>query len=83
MYAKESKCEFSKSSVEFLGHIVSDQGIKVDSKKIQAIKEWPKLKNISELRSFLGLTNFYRRFIKDYAKIAAPLTNLLKKEDKY
>ena len=69
--------------MEFLGHIISDKGIKVDQSKIKAIKDWVPPKNISELRSFLGLVNFYRRFIKDYAKIAVPLTNLLKSSVKF
>ena len=69
--------------MEFLGHIISNKGIKVDQSKIKAIKDWVPLKNISELRSFLGLANFYRRFIQGYAKIAAPLTDLLKADKKY
>ena len=68
--------------MEFLGHIVSKDGIHVDNSKIQAIKEWKRPSTITELRSFLGLANFYRRFIKDYAKIAAPLTDLLKGDSK-
>ena len=68
-----------KEEVEYLGHIISHGGVKVDPNKIKAIKEWTKLVNISKLRGFLGLTGYYRRFIKNYAHITAPLTNLLKK----
>ena len=78
-YAKMSKCTFGKEEVEYLGHIISKKGVKVDPKKIRAIIEWPKPKNISKLWGFLGLTWYYRRFIKNYAHLTTPLTNLLKK----
>jgi hypothetical protein len=78
-YAKRSKCTFGKDEVEYLGHIISKEGVKVDPKKIKAIIEWSKPKSISKLRGFMGLTGYYRRFIKNYAHIIAPLTNLLKK----
>lgn len=78
-YAKKSKCTFGKQEVEYLGHVISKEGVKVDPKKIKAINEWPQPKNISKLRGFLGLTGYYRRFIKNYAHLIAPLTNLLKK----
>jgi len=78
-YAKKSKCTFGKEEVEYLRHIISKEGVKVDPNKIKAIREWPKPVNISKLRGFLGLTGYYRRFIKNYAHVTAPLTNLLKK----
>jgi hypothetical protein len=78
-YAKLSKCSFGKKEVEYLGHIISQEGVKVDPNKIKAITEWPKPKNISKLRGFLGLTGYYRRFIKNYAHLTTPLSNLLKK----
>eukprot|EP00253_Pinus_taeda_P002639 PITA_02639 len=78
-YAKLSKCTFGQKEVEYLGHIISREGVQVDPNKIKAIKEWSKPKNISKLRGFLGLTRYYRRFIKNYAHLTAPLTNLLKK----
>jgi hypothetical protein len=73
------KCTFGKKEVEYLGHIIYKNGSKVDPKKIRAITEWPKPKNISKLRGFLGLVGYYRIFVKNYAHFTAPLTNLLKK----
>ena len=78
LYAKLSKCEFNKSQLKFLGHIVSSSGIKVDTDKIAAIEKWPVPKNLSELRSFLGLANYFRKFVQGYSKLVAPLTELTK-----
>ena len=74
---KASKCEFLKSRVTYLGHIVSEFGIETDPDKIQAIKMWPIPKSTKDVRSFLGFTGYYRRFIKDFASIARPLNDLL------
>lgn len=74
---KASKCEFFKTSVRYLGHIVSQSGVKTDPDKLLALTSWPEPKNIKELRSFLGFTGYYRRFIKDYARIVKPLNDLL------
>ena len=79
LYAKKSKCRFFSPQIEYLGFIVSDEGISVDPAKVKDIIEWPVPKNVSEVRGFLGITGWYRTFIKDYAVIAAPLTGLLKK----
>src|SRR4051794_25451824 len=83
LYCKMSKCEFLKSSVEYLGHVISDKGIQVDPKKIESIQSWPAPRNLHELRSFLGLTNYYRRFIDGYAKQITALNRLLRKDQEY
>lgn len=78
MKVQLDKCEFFKEEVEFLGFIVSHNGIKANPKKVQAIVDFPYPNNVKELRSFLGLSGYYRRFIKGYANIAKPLTKLLR-----
>lgn len=75
------KCEFFKDEVEFLGFIVSKDGVKANPKKVEAIVNFPVPKTLKDLRSFLGMSGYYRRFIRDYAKIAKPLTLLLRGED--
>ena len=79
MYAKLSKCEFWLTEVAFLGHTISAEGIRVDPKKIEAVVEWMSPKNVSEVRSFLGLAGYYRRFVKGFSIIAKPITTLLQK----
>ena len=74
---KASKCEFFKTSVRYLGHVVSDTGVETDPDKIAALSSWPEPTNVKQLRSFLGFTGYYRRFIKDYARIVKPLNDLL------
>ncbi|GAU25204.1 hypothetical protein TSUD_151040 [Trifolium subterraneum] len=80
LFVKLSKCSFGVSEIEYLGHVVNGQGVSMDKEKIQAVLDWPPPKNIKQLRGFLCLTGYYRRFIQSYAKIASPLTDLLKKE---
>ena len=79
LYVKLSKCSFGQSSLEYLGHIVSKQGVAVDSSKVVAMVEWPQPKTIKSLRGFLGLIGYYRKFVKNYGMISKPLTQLLKK----
>lgn len=79
LYAKRSKCSFFQTQVDFLGHTLTPDGILPDYKKIKAVREWPKPSSISNLRGFLGLANFYRKYVKDFSKIASPMSELLKK----
>ncbi|KAI3696046.1 hypothetical protein L1987_79055 [Smallanthus sonchifolius] len=83
LYAKFSKCEFWIREVHFLGHVINKEGIHVDPSKIEAIKNWEAPKTPTEVRQFLGLAGYYRRFIENFSKIALPLTTLTQKEKKY
>ena len=74
---KPSKCTFLEEKVKFLGHIVSHGGVQPDTDKISALTNWPVPKNLQDLRRFLGFAGFYRRFVKDFSKVASPLTELL------
>lgn len=78
--SKKQKCSFGQSPVEYLGHIVSIYRVAADPAKIQAIVDWPSLKNVKELRGVLGLTGYYRKFIPGYGKICQPLYHLIRKE---
>lgn len=77
-FVKKSKCSFGQQEIEYLGHLVSQNGVSTDPSKVQCKLDWPTPKTV--LRGFLGLTGYYRRFVKDHGKIASPLTNLLKKD---
>jgi hypothetical protein len=79
LYAKFSKCEFWIGEVPFLGHIISNGGISVDPAKVKEIMEWRVPTTVTEIRSFLGLAGYYRRFIEGFSKIAKPMTSLLEK----
>jgi hypothetical protein len=78
LFLKQSKCSFGASEVEYLGHIVGKADVGVDPKNIEAMQDWPRPKTIKILRVFLGLTGYYHNFVKNYGKIAAPFTALLK-----
>ena len=79
LYAKRSKCVFGCPEVEYLGHIISDQGVSANPRKTTVMVTWPTLTSVKVLKGFLGLTSYYRKFIKNYVLIAAPLTALLRK----
>ncbi|KAJ9537877.1 hypothetical protein OSB04_030610 [Centaurea solstitialis] len=79
LYAKFSKCDFWLQEVQFLGHLVNREGIKVDPAKVEAVMKWETPKSPTEIRSFLGLAGYYRRFIQDFSKVAVPLTKLTRK----
>lgn len=80
LFAKLSKCSFWQREIGFLGHVVSDKGVSVDQGKIKAIADWPRPRNATEIRSFLGLAGYYRRFVKGFASMAQPLTKLTGKD---
>ncbi|KAH7562953.1 reverse transcriptase [Bipolaris maydis] len=80
LYLQPGKCEFHTQETEFLGFIISTEGVKMNPKKIQTVQEWPKPKTVKDVQSFLGFANYYRKFIKDYSKITTPLTEITKKE---
>jgi len=83
LYVKFSKCEFWLEKVAFLGHILTAEGVAVDPEKVEAVSNWQQPTNVSEIRSFLGLAGYYRRFIEGFSRIARPMMELLKKEKKF
>ena len=83
LYAKFSKCEFFQDKIQYLGHVITKKGISVDPDKIKAINDWPVPKDVTGIRSFMGITGYYRRFIEGFSKISYPITSLQKKGTKF
>src|SRR5580765_777218 len=83
LYANAAKCEFWLEEVKFLGHVISREGIAVDPSKVEAVMAWERPKTVTEIRSFLGLAGYYRRFIEGFSKIAGPLTKLTRKNQPF
>ena len=83
LYAKFSKCKFWLTEMRFLGHMVSASGVSVDPEKVEAVMSWERPKSVFEIRSFLGLARYYRRFIEDFSLLVAPMTRLTLKEVKF
>ncbi|KAI2647533.1 Transposon Tf2-6 polyprotein [Labeo rohita] len=79
LYAKEEKCEFHQDKISFLGYIISADGVAMDERKVNAVLKWPRPNTLRELQRFLGFANFYRRFIRHFSSVAAPLTAMVKK----
>ena len=80
---KPSKCHFIRQSVEFLGHLLTPNGLQPNPKQAAAVQEFPVPQNVSELHRFLGLTSYYRRFIAQFSRVASPLHNLTRKDIKW
>ena len=83
LFAKFNKCEFWLEEIAFLSHIISKEGITVDPVKVETVSKWKRSENPIKIRSFLGLVGYYRRFIKNFSRIAKPLTELTKKFGKF
>ena len=83
LYAKFSKCEFWLTEVRFLGHVISVPDVSIYQEKVEAVMSWERPRSVFEIRSFLGLAEFYKRFIQDFSRLSAPMTRLTRKEVKF
>ena len=79
LYCRLHKCHFNEQEIKYLGHLVSSEGVRPDPEKVEKVKDWPEPTNVHETRQFLGLSNYFRKFIQGYSKLAQPLTDLTKK----
>ena len=83
LYENMRKCDFYRDIIKYLSHIISEEGISMDPKKIEAITNWPTPRNVTDVRSFMGLAGYYRRFIEGFSKVAYAITSLQKKGVKF
>ena len=83
LYAKFSKCQFWLDQVAFLGHVIYAEGILVDPQKVAAVENWEQPRTVTEVKSFLGLAGYYRRFVKDFSVITLPLTRFMRNDVKF
>ena len=83
LFAKFSKCDFFKDKIQYLGHVVTKEGISVDPENIKAIEDWPVPKDVTDVRSSMGITGYYWRFIEGFSRITNPITSLQKKGKKF
>ncbi len=83
LYAKASKCQFGRSSVGFLGHVISERGVAVDPRKVAAIAEWATPQSCTDVLRFVGLANYYRTFVSHFSALAAPLTALCSQRSRF
>ena len=83
LYVGLSKCSFRLPSISFLGHIITRDGISSDPKKVQTVRDWPTPKTAKQVKQFVGLAGYYRRFVKDFSKLVAPMTKLTRKGEKF
>ncbi len=79
LYIKAEKCEFHQTQVAFLGYVISQEGVTMDEHKVKAVVNWPRPRTLKELQRFLGFAKFYRRFIRNFSSVAAPITSLTKR----
>ncbi len=82
LYLKQEKCEFHRTTIQFLGYVINPEGIQMDQGKVQVINSWPQPQSVKELQRFLGFSNFYRRFIHNFSHLTAPITSLLRHQPK-
>jgi len=83
LFVKPEKYRWKVKEVEFLGVVIEPKGVEIQKEKVEEVLNWPTLKNVKEVQKFLGLANYYRQFIKDFAKLAVPLHVLVRKEEKW